>query len=106
MPEGRLGAIDSGRLTRLEVAAKDIGDLSPYFIKVGGMPDLIQRESYFERNLLADGFSFILQVDENGYPDGFVLDDYPFGYGALYVYARWRRPGCFEAVVAGFTQFS
>jgi hypothetical protein len=47
-----------------------------------------------------------VQVDENGCPDGFLLGDELFSYGALYVYGRWDTPGRFDRIVAGFTQFS
>lgn len=103
-PIGRIDEIGEGRLVLMPQAADQ--QQVPYFVKVGGDPDWIQDEPAFERELLKDGYAFILQVDENGYPDGFLLGDYLFSYGALFVYGSWTRPGHFDRIVAGFTQFS
>lgn len=66
---------------------------------------LIQEEDYYVRALIRDGCEFLLQVDENGFPEGFVLGDYPFGYGALCVYGKRGIGGEVVEVAAGFTQF-
>lgn len=76
-----------------------------YFIKVGGLPDFIQNEPYYEKRITEDGYSFLLQVDENGYPDDFIKDDYPFGYGGLYVYAKFSSDGKIIEAAPGFIQF-
>lgn len=100
---GRLASIRTGHLVEIPPAA---GPEVPYFVKAGGAPDLIQDAPRAARRLADDGFAFLLQVDDNGYPDGFVTGDYPFGFGALYVYGRPDGRGGMAEVVAGFTQFS
>lgn len=79
----------------------------PFLIKMGGTPRLLQNEEYYSVELEEDGFSFFFQVDEDGYPDTLLQEDasYPFGYGALYVYAQIGTAGV-EHPVAGFWQFS
>lgn len=93
-----LDSIDRGSLV---LAAE--GD--PWFIKVGGEPVLIQQEEYYANAVAAAGYDFFFQVDENGFPDGFVLEDYPLNYGGLYLYAKRGVGGEVVEVVAGFTQF-
>ncbi len=80
---------------------------SPFLIKVGGTPKLIQQEDYYMTELQADSFSFFLQVDEEGYPETLLAEDgsYPFGFGALYVYAKIEGSEIGQPV-AGFWQFS
>lgn len=51
------------------------------FIKAGGEPRLIQPKTYYYEKLKEDGYSFFLQIEEEGYRDGL---DYVFIYGALY----------------------
>ena len=82
------------------------GDIDgAWFVKVGSGRRLIQEEDYYVRALIRDGCEFLLQVDENGFPEGFVLGDYPFGYGALCVYGKRGIGGEVVEVAAGFTQF-
>ncbi|WP_446541467.1 hypothetical protein [Stenotrophomonas sp. LARHCG68] len=76
-----------------------------WFVKIGGEPVLIQREDYYFSAVTGAGYEFYFQVDENGFPDGFVLEDYPLNYGGLYIYAKFDAGGKVEEVVAGFTQF-
>lgn len=76
-----------------------------WFIKYGGAPELVQEEDYHQRALLDAGFEFLFQVDEDGYPDGFLSGRYPLCYGALYVFAKFDRTGRVIDVTAGFTQF-
>ena len=97
---GRLKIIGEGRLMRMSDPQTHDG----YFLKVGGTPELVQNEPSYERALLEDGYSFVFQVDENGFPDVFLNGNYPFGYGALYVYGKFRD-GRLSEVVPGFTQF-
>ncbi|WP_422507807.1 hypothetical protein [Stenotrophomonas sp. GZD-301] len=97
-----LGSIARGSL----VPASGGGDIdAAWFVKLGGAPRLIQEEDYYARALVRDGYEFLFQVDENGFPDGFVLGDYPLGYGALYVYGTRGNGGEVVEVEAGFTQF-
>lgn len=99
---GRLDAISAGKLVRLD---PHLG--TQYLIKIGGSPDWIQEEpDLYERNLVADGFSFLFQLDEWGYPDDFVAGDYPLSFGGLYVYGKFDDNGMITRVTAGFTQFS
>lgn len=77
-----------------------------FLIKVGGTPRLIQNEDYYFAKL-EESFSFFFQVDEDGYPDTLLRDDYsyPFSYGALYIFAKMGADEVHEPV-AGFWQFS
>ena len=78
-----------------------------FLIKIGGTQRLIQNEEYYSVQLKEDGFSFFFQVDEDGYPDSLLQEDasYPFGYGALYIYAQIGTAEI-KHPVAGFWQFS
>lgn len=80
---------------------------SPFLIKVGGTPRLIQQEDYYTTELQQASFSFFFQVDEEGYPETLLAEDgsYPFGFGALYVYAKIDKNEIMQPV-AGFWQFS
>jgi len=69
------------------------------FIKVGGEPRFIQEKNYYYTDLEKDGYSFFLQIDEEGYSDDL---DNVFMYGALYLY-RHKETG---KVIAGFWQCS
>lgn len=69
------------------------------FIKVGGEPRYIQWKDYYYEELEKDGYSFYLQIDEEGYRDGM---DYVFMYGALYLY-KHNETG---EIIAGFWQCS
>lgn len=69
------------------------------FIKVGGEPRFIQWKDYYYEELEKDGYSFYLQIDEEGYRDGM---DYVFMYGALYLY-KHNMTG---EIIAGFWQCS
>jgi hypothetical protein len=51
---------------------------TPYLIKLGGFPILIQDKEHYYRALEQDGFTFIFQVDENGYPEKLVIWKLPF----------------------------
>lgn len=78
-----------------------------FLIKLGGNPRLIQDEDYYFSKLEEDSFSFLFQVDEDGYPDNLIKEDhsYPFGFGALYVFAK-IMPDELQNPIAGFWQFS
>lgn len=78
-----------------------------FLIKVGGNPRLIQNEDYYFTNLMEESFSFLFQVDEDGYPETLVQHDYnyPFGFGSLYVFAVIKATEM-QHPVAGFWQFS
>lgn len=78
-----------------------------FLIKVGGAPRLIQNEEYYFAKLKEEDFSFFFQVDEDGYPDSLLQENgsYPFGYGALYIFAHIGTAEI-KHLVAGFWQFS
>ena len=96
---GRMAELSRGYLIKQASASET------WFIKFGGTPALIQEEDYHQRALLDAGFEFLFQIDENGYPDGFLSGNYPFGYGALYIYAKFDKTEKIVKVVAGFAQF-
>lgn len=100
---GRLDAVGEGRLLRQD---RDADPDAAYFTKIGGRPDLIQDEPHYQQALHADGYSFLLQIDEFGYPDDFVTGDHPLGFGGLYVYGKFAANGVVCEVTAGYTQFS
>ncbi|QTD43453.1 hypothetical protein [Sporosarcina sp. Te-1] len=61
-----------------------------FLIKLGGNPRLIQHKDYYFTKLKEDSFSFLFQVDEDGYPDTLLQDDYsyPFAFGSLFIFAE------------------
>jgi len=64
-----------------------------FLVKFGGTPKHIQEEEYYYKELHEDGFSFILQIDEEGYPDKLIKPrkSYPFAFGAIYLYAQMKE---------------
>ena len=69
------------------------------FIKIGGEPRFIQPKYYYVEKLEEDGYSFYLQIDEEGYRDGMHC---VFAYGALYLY----KHNVTGEIIAGFWQCS
>lgn len=78
---------------------KEIQDDDFLFIKVGGEPRFIQYKDYYYEELEKDGYSFFLQIDEEGYRENM---EYVFIYGALYLY----KQNITGEIIAGFWQFS
>lgn len=78
---------------------KEIQDSEFQFIKVGGVPRFIQYRDYYYEELERNGYSFFLQIDEEGYCQDM---EYVFMYGALYLY----RHNVTGEVIAGFWQYS
>ena len=78
---------------------KEIQDDDFQFIKVGGEPRFIQYKDYYYEELEKDGYSFFLQIDEEGYRENM---EYVFIYGALYLY----KQNITGEIIAGFWQFS
>lgn len=80
---------------------------SPFLIKLGGNPRLIQEEDYYFTKLKEESLSFFFQVDEDGYPETLPHpeDNYPFGFGSLYIFANIGLTEIHHPV-AGFWQFS
>ena len=99
---GRMMVIRESGLAEKGVAI----DPDFYFVKIGGSPNLIQDEDYYEMGLVKSGYSFLFEVNEEGYPAEVLDGDYPFNYGALYVYGKTDADGRVFDVVAGFTQYS
>jgi hypothetical protein len=102
---------DLGRMSVLNESVLSEGvekaiDPDFYFIKIGGNPNLIQKERYYENEVIEAGYSFLFEVNEEGYPADALNGDYPFNYGALYVYGKFNDEGRVIGVVAGFTQYS
>jgi len=62
---------------------------------------------YYFEELHKDGFSFLFQIDEDGYPTDvdFIEGNYPFGFGAVYVYAKILGSSI-EKPCVGYWQFS
>lgn len=69
------------------------------FIKVGGEPRFIQWKDYYYEELEKDGYSFFLQIDEEGYRKNM---EYVFMYGALFLY----KHNVTGNTIAGFWQYS
>ena len=78
---------------------KEIQDDDFQFIKVGGKPRFIQYKDYYYEELEKDGYSFFLQIDEEGYRENM---EYVFMYGALYLY----KQNITGEIIAGFWQYS
>jgi hypothetical protein len=78
-----------------------------YLVKFGGTPDLIQEESYYYKELHANSYGFLFQIDEDGYPNevDFVKGNYPLCFGAIYIYAKITRDSVKEPCV-GYWQYS
>jgi len=80
---------------------------TPFFIKFLGDPFHIQEEEYYYRELEKDGYSFLCQIDEDGYPSGLFHSgtSLPFGFGALYLYAIVTEDSIKNPIV-GYWQYS
>mgnify|MGYP000892622077 CR=1 FL=1 len=72
------------------------------FIKVGGEPCFIQEREFYYEELEREGYSFFLQIDEEGYGDGLLKGSYIFNFGALYLY----KHNITGNIIAGFWQYS
>lgn len=76
----------------------------PFLVKLGGKPRLVQNKKFYYDQLEKDGYSFYMQIDEDGYPlDGLLKGNYPFCYGALYLYAK-QNDSIVENIIAGYWQ--
>ena len=73
-------------------------------VTVGGELQLIQEEEYFYKNLEENGYLYLMSIDEDYYPDNLLNGNYPFNYGALYIYYKDNKDNI--DVVAGFWQYS
>lgn len=78
-----------------------------FLIKLGGNPRLIQNGDYYFSKLKEEAFSFLFQVDEDGYPETLLKENYsyPFGFGSLYIFAKIGAKEI-QHPIAGFWQFS
>ena len=83
---------------------KEINDDSPGLVKVGGALHLIQDEEYYYENLEKNGYSYLMKIDEDYYPENLLNGNYPFDYGALYIYYKVEDNNI--DVIAGFWQYS
>ncbi|ECQ6566630.1 hypothetical protein FZU01_22710 [Salmonella enterica subsp. enterica] len=93
-----LRSISKSFIVGYEVVSQDETD----FITFSEYPNLIQDEEYYFKDLKRDGYSFFAQVDEDYYPDSLNVENYIFGYGALYLYKNLTTGN----IIAGFWQFS
>ena len=59
---------------------------------------------YFYKNLEENGYLYLMSIDEDYYPDNLLNGNYPFDYGALYIYYIDNKDNI--DVVAGFWQHS
>ena len=101
---------DLGRLTAIGAAGlsgeEDARDPDYSVIRIAATPQHIQHEPSYAAALVAYGYSFIFELDEEGYDSDFLHESFPFNYGALYVYGRRSAAGLVSEVVAGYIQFS
>ena len=89
------------------VINNDTSENQIFLVKFGGTPEHIQNKNFYTKELVADSFEFLFQIDEQGYPeeDDFIQGNYPFSYGALYIYAQIKNENVTDPVV-GYWQFS
>ena len=89
------------------VINNDTSEHQIFLVKFGGTPEHIQNKNFYTKELVADSFEFLFQIDEQGYPeeDDFIQGNYPFSYGALYIYAQIKNENVTDPVV-GYWQFS
>ena len=80
---------------------EEVDDKDFFLVKAGGAPRLIQFNDYYYKDLNYN-HSYLLQIDEEGYSNDLVADNYPFNYGALYLYEENET----NEVIAGFWQYS
>jgi hypothetical protein len=101
----RNNSLNKHFLNFIEETETDEAVEKTYLIKFGGKPDFIQEETYYYEPLNNNGFNFLFQIDENGYPDNLLTGSYPFGYGGLYIYAKINGD-IVNNILAGFWQYS
>ncbi|MDU1889981.1 MAG: hypothetical protein E6767_04765 [Dysgonomonas sp.] len=77
----------------------------PYFIKLGGTPDLVQEEPSYYKELEKDNFNFLMQIEEFGYIDDSLIGSAPFCYGAFYIYGKIENENISD-IIAGYWQSS
>ncbi|WP_068984829.1 hypothetical protein [Lysinibacillus xylanilyticus] len=89
------------------VINNDTSDNEIFLIKFWGTPEHIQNKNFYTKELVADSFEFLFQIDEQGYPeeDDFIQGNYPFSYGAIYIYAQIKNENVMDPIV-GYWQFS
>ncbi|MGA3674592.1 hypothetical protein [Lysinibacillus agricola] len=89
------------------VINNDTSENQIFLVKFGGTPEHIQDKNFYTKELVADSYEFLFQIDEQGYPeeDDFIQGNYPFSYGALYIYAQIKNENVTDPVI-GYWQFS
>jgi hypothetical protein len=95
--------LSRGSISDLEEVGET--DSDGYLVRLGGLPDLIQKEEYFYSKLISDGYSFFMQIDEDYYSENLLKGNYPFGYGRLYLYCKYHDDHISD-IIAGFWQYS
>jgi hypothetical protein len=102
---------DIGNNVNKRILTLGLGSISEYtkiqedeylFVTIGGEPEFIQPKTFYYSELEKDGYSFFLQIDEEGYNDNLGYEKYVFMYGALYLY----RHNITGEIIAGFWQCS
>ncbi|MDH6679877.1 hypothetical protein M2284_004101 [Rhodococcus sp. LBL1] len=79
-------------------------------MRIGPTPVLLQNEPSYAARVEADGYRFLFQMNEEGWPDGEdpeaeIVEEHLFGYGSVYFYGRCDEAGLAGEVVAGFLDF-
>ncbi|WP_423923599.1 hypothetical protein ACPEEZ_05500 [Frigoribacterium sp. 2-23] len=100
---GRLDDLAEGAL--VAVADDRDGPCPRPFIRLGGVPDLVQQQPLDALAVTRDGLVFVFEIDDDGYPDGFVTGGPPFDYGAVYFFARLDDEGSVASIAPGLVQF-
>lgn len=80
---------------------------TPFLIIFGGNPFHIQEEEYYYIELEKDGYCFLCQIDEDGYPSGLFHSgtSLPFGFSAVYLYA-FVTENTVKNPIVGYWQYS
>ncbi|RVW07890.1 hypothetical protein EGT67_18255 [Prescottella agglutinans] len=88
----------------------DPGAETPPFVRIGRAPVLIQNEPTYAARVEADGYRFLFQMNEEGWPvtsdpEAEFVEEYLFGYGSVYFYGKFDETGQAGDIVAGFLDF-
>lgn len=86
------------------------GAETPPFVRIGPAPILIQNEPTYAAGVEADGYRFLFQMNEEGWPvtedpEAEFVEEYLFGYGSVYFYGKFDETGQAGEIVAGFLDF-
>lgn len=82
---------------------KSAADSRPFedFIQFGGIPAWIQgNKKYYTNQLLDDGYVYIMQINEDQYLPDLIHGNYPFCFGALYLYGKLKGDRLTDLIAA------